>query len=759
MTWIVLICVIVALIYIGRIIRIQDQKSHAEQLHQTTQLWSENFNLRLIADIDRLTQLSFTLKGNTNWETRLETMQTQARSVMLDRAEVLEIAVISDANRIILPIASPRPFGDITMAKDSAYAAEHAKDALAKTRRVGTTAFSEPYSLPIQGAPFVDLLVPVETDDQTLILAARLSLWILLRETTIYNPEYRFDLYYNDVPIIATNMNANRERISSRVTLHPLSSNIQLEVSRYATGQLTQNTLFWVITALGVFLIIAMLGIIRFNLRQNRIENALRAESALRKTVADSQLSGFQVTDLTGRIVYTNKTFNDLLDLDDSDSLIEQEPPYSYWPQDEDEAFRLTELVNGIAQGQINNASFEFRAKTAKGKSFWALLHISPMITVEGEQLGWLWTLSDISEIRQAQERLSAAHERFTRVLESMQDAVSVVDPTSNELLFSNSAYDKTFGHSTQGHTLALEKLQKLSAKEKARSPIICIENEDRWFSVRYRLIPWTKKRQARLQILSDVTEQHRNQLLLAEQQARSELNSRLVTMGEMAGSLAHELNQPLAAISNYAFVVENLMRKAGVPPEHEMFYAIERIGSQTKRAGGIIKRIRSFTRRSEPRMQTVAVQTLLGEVMELANIQARRHNAKLDYTIADDVTDVLCDEIMIEQVLLNLIKNGIEAAEGIDLRQPEVKLSIYHQTDYLVFEVSDNGSGIALEDKEQLFDPFFTTKSAGMGMGLNICRTIVELHHGRLTIEDNFPEGTTFKLMLPTAKAQNEEA
>ena len=110
----------------------------------------------------------------------------------------------------------------------------------------------------------------------------------------------------------------------------------------------------------------------------------------------------------------------------------------------------------------------------------------------------------------------------------------------------------------------------------------------------------------------------------------------------------------------------------------------------------------------------------------------------------------------MIEQVLLNLIKNGIEASAGIAGQKPEVTLTIYSTIEHnVVFEVADNGSGIDDEHKAQLFDPFFTTKSTGMGMGLNICRTIVELHHGRLTISDNIGRGTIFTLMLPSEKQQ----
>ena len=507
-------------------------------------------------------------------------------------------------------------------------------------------------------------------------------------------------------------------------------------------------------------MVVALLGLIRFNWRQNSTETALRAESALRKTIADSQLSGLQVTDRNGRIVYTNRTFTDLLGLSANEHLIGQLPPYSYWPKG-DAGFRLMELFDTIKRGQMTTTSYEFHPLRPDGSTFSAFIHISPMITVEGTHLGWLWTLTDISEIRQAQERVTAAHERFTRVLESMQDAISVVDPQSNVLLFSNTVYDSLFGETSQGHLQAHMELINQMGEKKVKeasdmSSDIYLEDLDRWFDLHERTITWTDRTAVRLQILSDITERRKNENLLVEQQARSELNSRLVTMGEMASSLAHELNQPLTAISNYAFIVSSLMKKAGVPEEHEMFYSISRIEAQAQRAAAIIQRIRSFTKRSEPKMESIPVMNLIKEVMELASIQARRHNAKVQYYVAPDITNVWCDEIMIEQVLLNLIKNGIEASVGIEGQKPEVTLTVYSGIDHhIIFEVADNGVGIDDEHKAQLFDPFFTTKSTGMGMGLNICRTIVELHHGRLTISDNIGRGTIFTLTLPSENKQ----
>lgn len=762
MTWIMLICVIIGLLFIGRVIQSEDHKSQLSQLHQTTELWAEAFSINLNADLDRLGQLQNALPRNQTFKQNLRTLQQQARELMQRRPEILEINYVDTNSRVAASFASPHPFGDITLTTGERYQRASTHQAISRTRRTDSASFSEPYSLPIEGSPFIDLVSPCFIGGERYLQISRLSIWALLRQATQNHSDssFRISLLYDGTPIVAASTDSRRQSISYKVGLAPLPAGFELQVSSYAQGLITQNTLFWVISALGIFLIVALLGLIRFNWRQNSTETALRAESALRKTIADSQLSGLQVTDRNGRIVYTNRTFTDLLGLSSNEHLIGQLPPYSYWPKG-DAGFRLMELFETIQRGQMTTTSYEFNPIRPDGSTFNAFIHISPMITVEGTHLGWLWTLTDISEIRQAQERVTAAHERFTRVLESMQDAISVADPQSNVLLFSNSVYDSLFGEGNFGHMQAHTELINQMGEKKVKeatdlSTDIYLEDLDRWFALHERMITWTDRTSVRLQILSDITERRKNENLLAEQQARSELNSRLVTMGEMASSLAHELNQPLTAISNYAFIVGSMMKKAGVPEDHEMFYSVSRIESQAQRAAGIIQRIRSFTKRSEPKMESIPIINLVKEVMELANIQARRHNAKIQYYIAPDVNHVWCDEIMIEQVLLNLIKNGIEASVGIEGQKPEVTLTIYLDIDHhVIFEVADNGVGIDDEHKAQLFDPFFTTKSSGMGMGLNICRTIVELHHGRLSISDNIGRGTIFTLMLPSENTQ----
>ena len=274
------------------------------------------------------------------------------------------------------------------------------------------------------------------------------------------------------------------------------------------------------------------------------------------------------------------------------------------------------------------------------------------------------------------------------------------------------------------------------------------LEHGGRWFDVRERELIWTDGMAASLQIATDITEQRRNEELMAQQEKKAELSSRLVTMGEMASSLAHELNQPLGAIANYASAALTLLQSGKLAPENSVT-AFEKISHQAERAATIIRRIRSFAKRTAPEMVRVPVSRLIEETMELALIQAKKRQARIVQNVQEGLPDIICDAVMVEQLLLNLLKNAMEAAAPCPDHTVTLSVSAADSRS-VVFEVADRGPGIPDAVKEKLFEPFFSTKSDGMGIGLNICRSIAEMHRGRLRAEDNPGGGTVFRLTLP---------
>ncbi len=249
-----------------------------------------------------------------------------------------------------------------------------------------------------------------------------------------------------------------------------------------------------------------------------------------------------------------------------------------------------------------------------------------------------------------------------------------------------------------------------------------------------------------------DISDRKRMEELNRQHQEKLQASARLATMGEIASMLAHELNQPLAAISSYTTGALNVLARGG--DSATLKPALEQAGAQAQRAGQIIRSVHEFVKNRESERQDVALQAMLDSIMALIELQARQHHVSLQVEIPQSLPLVRADRMLIEQVLLNLTRNGIEAMA--DAQPLKRVLRVVAHADPLakmvVVQVIDNGHGIPQEVAERLFSPFFSTKAEGMGMGLNICRTAIEFHGGTLTHRDNPQGGTIFTFTLPVA-------
>jgi two-component system sensor histidine kinase DctS len=256
-----------------------------------------------------------------------------------------------------------------------------------------------------------------------------------------------------------------------------------------------------------------------------------------------------------------------------------------------------------------------------------------------------------------------------------------------------------------------------------------------------------------------DISDRKQVEDLNRRQQEKLQASARLATMGEIASTLAHELNQPLAAISSYTTGALNLIdRHADHPEQLDLSMlkpALEKAGNQAQRAGHIIRSVHTFVKRREPSREPVTVQALLDNVLPLVELQARQFFVSTQTELEAGLPPVLADRVMLEQVLLNLTRNAIEAMQNIPperriLRIVAERDAVSGSQPNVVIAVIDNGHGIPQEVSERLFSPFFSTKAEGMGMGLNICRTAVEFHGGKLLHADNPGGGTIFRFSLP---------
>jgi two-component system sensor kinase FixL len=245
-----------------------------------------------------------------------------------------------------------------------------------------------------------------------------------------------------------------------------------------------------------------------------------------------------------------------------------------------------------------------------------------------------------------------------------------------------------------------------------------------------------------------DLTDRQQTERRLQELQDGLLHVSRLRSMGQMAAALAHELNQPLTATSNYVRAAQRLLEHAE-PNLARVGEALNRAAQQTQRSGEIIRRLRAFVARGEVAKQAESVTKLIEEASALALVGAKETGIKVLIHIDPDLPTTQVDRVQIQQVLLNLIRNAIEAMDGLDVR--ELSISSTTQDGAVLVSVADTGNGIAPEIEAKLFQPFVTTKSDGMGIGLSVCRTIVEAHGGRLWMEPNAGGGSVFRFTVPS--------
>ena len=307
------------------------------------------------------------------------------------------------------------------------------------------------------------------------------------------------------------------------------------------------------------------------------------------------------------------------------------------------------------------------------------------------------------------------------------------------------------------GATLPREGFESVfMRRDGSRFPVLIIEAP---------LINAVGKQTGWMSAILDVSEQRRIEELSRASQDRLQATARLATVGEMASLLSHELNQPLAAISSYATGSLNLLQSAAADGQQpstseDLQLAMRRIAEQAERAGKVIKSVHDFVRRREQVREPIAPRALLDAVMPLVSLQARKLAVRVLIQVDAGCGPVLCDRTMVEQVLLNLARNGMQAMQGLDKnRRAEKVLTLRVRpaasnaySRWVEFAVIDHGEGISEKVAQQLFTPFFTTKAEGMGLGLSLCRTVIEQHGGFLGFEAVSPQGTIFTFTLPVA-------
>ncbi|MCX7150712.1 MAG: PAS domain S-box protein [Rhodocyclales bacterium] len=375
----------------------------------------------------------------------------------------------------------------------------------------------------------------------------------------------------------------------------------------------------------------------RHVVRRQDVEEQLRQEHAFRKAMEDSLDTGMRARNLDGEIIYVNPAFCRMVGWSAAE-LIGRRPPMPYWADDFLDETRA--LSDSVLAGEGPEEGFELKFKRRNGNAIDVLIHEAPLIDARGQHFGWMGSLVDITERKQADER--------------------------------------------------------------AR-----------------------------------------------QQQDRLQSTARLVAMGEMASSIAHELNQPLAAISSYCTGAANLLRNE--TPAAEVLPALDKAVEQAQRAGQVIRRIYSLARHSEDRFELIRLEERIDDALALMEVDIRQKGIRVTLDIQAKSL-VEGDPVLLEQALFNLFRNATESMRDTVPDQRQIGITLGSADGYAQLTIADRGCGIDADVADKLFDPLFTTKAEGMGMGLAICRSVVENHRGRLSFEANPGGGTVFHILLPLA-------
>ena len=533
--------------------------------------------------------------------------------------------------------------------------------------------------------------------------------------------------------------------------------------------------LIGVVLGLSAFVIWSLWSVLKQMQVRQEAEANLRTETNFRNAMENSTPVGIRAHDMNKAITYVNRTFCEMTGWT-AKELIGLTPPFPFWPDNKKD--ELTEKIDQALSLALTNegkAGIEGAILHRDGSRIDTRTFIAPLINEKGEQTGWVTSLVDISEPKKIREELAASQDRFVTVLEGLDAAVSVISLENGELLFANRFYRERFGNNPKGHVDLTndDRVENLDSEE-----IELLDEatgKSTWYEVRRRFIPWVDGHLAQLLIATDITIRIEGDELNRQQEEKMQFSSRLTTMGEMASSLAHELNQPLAAISNYCMgVAKRLKNNLDPEVQENILPALEKASNQAHRAGTIIQRIRSFVKRSEPQSKPTDITEIINDAVGLVEIEAHRHRFTIASEVAEGLPTVNLDPILILQVLVNLLKNSLDSMKEVyplssRWSAPPVKISADLDTSsfpaMLRIQVTDSGSGIADSVIERMFEPFYSTKDDGMGMGLNICRSVIESHQGRLwaknhlDVEQTKRIGCTFTILLPLESPITEDA
>ncbi len=428
------------------------------------------------------------------------------------------------------------------------------------------------------------------------------------------------------------------------------------------------------------------------------------------------------------------------------------------------------DLQSARDNGRHETQGFRIRKD---GSAFMARVTIAPIASPDLGEGGFAMITRDISEWISAEEALRTREAHLRSILETVPDAMVVIDEEARIQSFSATAvrlfgylpdevigenvkllmpspyreqhdsYMQRYGRTGERRIIGIGRVVVGLRKDGSTFPMELAVGEMRSGGIRY----FTG-------FIRDLTERQQTETRLQELQSELVHMSRFTALGEMASTLAHEINQPLTAITNYLKGCRRILERMEGEAVPMLRDAVNEAGEQALRAGQVIRHLREFVARGESERHIENLPKLVEEASALSLVGAKEQGVRVAFDFDPDAPFVLADRIQIQQVLLNLIRNAIEAMQETSRRELKVATRLVDDA-HVELSVEDTGPGLAAEVAAQLFQPFVTTKKHGMGVGLSICRTIVEAHGGKIWAESDRGKGTVFRFTLRAVRRE----
>ena len=500
--------------------------------------------------------------------------------------------------------------------------------------------------------------------------------------------------------------------------------------------------------------------------RLAQAQKALRDSEERFRTVVEASGAATWSVDLRHGEVYYDERLKELIEVPQNSPGLSHASAISRMHPD-DRTAAIRQLQGHFERGEPLRMEMRFERG---GQYMWLLVTSEAQRDSNGQVIGMIGSALDITERKQTAAALAASEQRYRNLVESSPDGIYVnqmgrfvyVNPAFVELLgakgpeelLGTSVFDRIDpGH----HATVLERIRKQLDSNRAAGPLLeerFIRFDGRAIDVEVAAMPCVYDEQPATQVIvRDISDRKRSQAEAREHQAQLAHVMRVHTMGRMVSELAHEINQPLYAIANYASACREVLadtpaQPPALPPE--MSHWVEQIAEQANRAGEIIRQVSEFVRKERPRRAAINLNDVLRDIVRLLELDARGHETQIQLALYPTPVMVTMDRVQIEQVVVNLVVNAIEAMDQIDVGQRLVTIIVGIDEGRATVSVRDRGCGMQTDSASRLFEPFFTTKAKGLGLGLAISQSIVESHEGRLWAEPNAEQGMTFFFTLP---------